>query len=340
MRRILRIAAVSASFLACACSGGGEKAYEKTAFVMGVPAQVKIYTDDHQAAERLAADILKEWDRISKEFSYSEPYSYTAFLNKKGLTQWVKLDEELYSLLRTSLEYYRLTDGAFDVTFAPLWPIWKEAAASKKMPAKEEIRRALAGIGSSHIKIDHERRMARFDAPVQVNLGGILRGYCFVRAHEMLKERADEIAWPVELRLGGNMMTYGGKDWTYEVRDPFDQEKVLGRLRFDKGVVLGSSGRAHFVQIEGKLYSHILDLKTGYPLPDFSNFVVYYPSIEEENFIPSVVLSLMGREKAFETLDKIDGAAGVWIDGAGNLHLHIDEDSGASWEKEKCLFCF
>ncbi|MDT8287535.1 MAG: FAD:protein FMN transferase [Elusimicrobiales bacterium] len=340
MRRILRMAAASASFLACACSGGGDKAYEKTAFVMGVPAQVKIYTDDHQAAGRLAADILKEWDRIAKEFSYSEPYSYTAFLNKKGLTQWVKLDEELYYLLRTSLEYYRLTDGAFDVTFAPLWPIWKEAAASKKMPAKEEIRRALAGIGSSHIKIDHERRMARFDAPVQVNLGGILRGYCFVRAHEMLKERADEITWPVELWLGGNMMTYGGRDWSYEVKDPFDQEKVLGRLRFNKGVVLGSSGRAHFVQIEGKLYSHILDLKTGYPLPDFSNFVVYYPSIDDEDFIPSAVLSLMGREKAFETLDKIEGAAGVWIDGAGTLHLHIDEDSEASWEKEKCLFCF
>ncbi|HBE89137.1 MAG TPA: hypothetical protein DDW67_08370 [Elusimicrobia bacterium] len=340
MKIIFRTVAVSASLLACGCSGGGDDAYVKTAFVMGVPAQVKIYTADRPAAEKLAADILKEWDRVAKEFSYSEPYSYTAFLNKKALTEWVRLDEELYSLLQTSLEYYHLTDGAFDVTFAPLWPIWKEAAASKKMPAKEEIQRALAGIGSSHIRIDHERRMARFDAPVQVNLGGILRGYCFVRAHKMLKERAGEIAWPVELQLGGNMMTYGSREWSYEVKDPFDSEKTLGRFRFDKGVVLASSGRAHFVQIEGKLYSHLLDLKTGYPLPDFSNFVVYYPSIEDENFIPSAVLSLMGREKAFETLDKMKGTAGVWIDGAGSLHVRVGEGSGASWEKTKCLFCF
>jgi thiamine biosynthesis lipoprotein len=336
----LRALTASASLLACACSGGDGDVYVKTAFVMGVPAQVKIYTADRPAAEKLAADILKEWDRIAKEFSYSEPYSYTAFLNKKALTEWVKLDEELYSLLQTSMEYYHLTDGAFDVTFAPLWPIWKEAAASKKMPAKEDIERALAGIGSSNIRIDHERRMARFSAPVQVNLGGILRGYCFVRAHKMLKERAGEIAWPVELQLGGNMMTYGSRDWSYDVVDPFDEDKVLGRFRFARGVVLASSGRAHFVQIEGKLYSHILDLKTGYPLPDFSNFVVYYPSIEDENFIPSAVLSLMGREKAFATLDKMKGSAGVWIDGAGSLHVRVREDSEAAWEKPKCLFCF
>ncbi|KAF0124928.1 MAG: thiamine biosynthesis lipoprotein [Elusimicrobia bacterium] len=340
MKHYFRSLTVCASLLACGCSGGGDEAYIKTAFVMGVPAQVKVYTDDHQAAERLAGDILKEWDRIAKEFSYSEPYSYTSFLNKKALTEWVKLDEELYSLLQTALEYYHLTDGAFDVTFAPLWPIWKEAAASKKMPAKEEIQRALAGIGSSHIKIDHERRMARFDAPVQVNLGGILRGYCFVRAHKMLKERAGEIAWPLELHLGGNMMTYGSRAWFYEVKDPFDSDKTLGRLYFDKGVVLASSGRAHFVQIEGKLYSHILNLKTGYPLPDFSNFVVYYPSIDDENFIPSVVLSLMGREKAFATLDRMKGTAGVWIDGAGSLHVRVGEGSGAAWEKTRCLFCF
>ncbi|MDQ7773961.1 MAG: FAD:protein FMN transferase [Elusimicrobiales bacterium] len=340
MRLVSGKLAVCVSLLACGCSGRGDEAYVKTAFVMGVPAQIKVYTADHPAADRLASDILREWDRISKEFSYSEPYSYTAFLNKKALTEWVRLDDELYSLLQTSLEYYHLTGGAFDVTFAPLWPIWKEAAASKKMPAKEEIERALAGIGSSHIKIDHARRMARFDAPVQVNLGGILRGYCFVRAHKMLKERAADIAWPVELRLGGNMMTYGQRDWYYEVNDPFDENKTLGRFRFDKGVVLASSGRAHFVQIEGKLYSHILDLKTGYPLPDFSNFVAYYPSIDDENFIPSAVLSLMGREKAFATLDKVKGSAGVWIDGAGNLQLHSNESSRASWEKKKCLFCF
>ncbi|HNT98066.1 MAG TPA: FAD:protein FMN transferase [Elusimicrobiales bacterium] len=331
--------ALCASLTACGCSGGDGDAYVKTAFIMGVPAQVKVYTADRPAAEKLAADILKEWDRIAKEFSYSEPYSYTAFLNKKAFPEWVKLDEELYSLLQTSLEYYHLTDGAFDVTFAPLWPVWKEAAASKKMPAKEDIQRALAGIGSSHIRIDHRRRMARFDAPVQVNLGGILRGYCFVRAHRMLKERAGEIAWPVELQLGGNMMTYGSRNWSYDVVNPFDEDKVLGRFRFGKGVVLASSGRAHFVQIEGKLYSHILDLKTGYPLPDFSNFVVYYPSIEDENFIPSAVLSLMGREKAFAMLDRMKGSAGVWIDGAGSLHVRVKEDSEAEWEKTRCLFC-
>ncbi|MEK7720905.1 MAG: FAD:protein FMN transferase [Elusimicrobiota bacterium] len=327
---------ISLVMLAGGCGKKEEPAYQQSTFIMNVPAQVKVYGAAEAAGKEIADSFFAEWNRISGEFSFSDPSSQTSVVNKKAYYEWVKVDDEFLRLLMLSLDYYRLTGGAFDITFAPLWPIWKEAASTKKMPSREDIAKALANIGSNYVQVNSSRKMVRFLKPVQINMGGILRGYCLVRAAGMLKESAPP--YPVELRLGGNMLAYGKKNWEYEVRNPFGEDKILGSFVFDGGVVMSSSGRERFVQIEGKLYSHILDLKTGYPLENFSSLVVYSPRLESESFLASAVLAVMGREKAFSLLSKMKGTAAVWIDGSGKGSLLINNASGARWKKTKKLF--
>lgn len=332
----LRNAALAAALALAGCGKDGGQAYRQTSAIMNVPAQVIVYGADEAAGKAIADAVLGEWNRISGEFSFSDPYSVTALVNKKAYGEWVKVDAEFMSLLRLALDYYRLTDGAFDITFAPLWPIWKEAASTKKMPAKEDIEQALATMGSSHIQVDPARLMVRFSRPVQINLGGILRGYCFVRAAELLRQMAPQ--YPVELRLGSNMLAYGRRDWEYSVTDPFNDDKSFGSFSFADGVLMSSSGREHFVQIEGKLYSHMLDLKTGYPLEDFSSLVVYFPKLDSESFLASAVLAVMGKEKALGVIGRMKGAAAVWIDGSGKETVLVNEGSGAKWSKSRRLF--
>ncbi len=327
---------ISLVLFSAACGKKEDPAYIQSAFIMSVPAQVRVYGADEAAGKPIAEAVFKEWKRIVDDFSFTEAYSQTSMVNKKAYTQWVKVDDEFLGLLRLSMDYYRMTGGAFDITFAPLWPIWKEAASSRKMPSSGDISKALAGIGSDYVLVDSERKMVRFTKPVQINMGGILRGYCFVRAARILKEMAP--AYPVELRLGGNMLAYGKRNWEYPVMDPYNDGKVLGKLSFGGGVIMSSSGREHFVQIEGKLYSHILDLKTGYPIQDFSNLAVYFPGIESDNFIPSAVLAVMGKEKAFGLLSEMKGTAAVWLDGSGAESVLSTPASGARWEKAKKLF--
>jgi len=333
---MLLSAALPAALLLCGCGRREEAAYRQSETLLGAPAEVKVYGAGPAEGKAVADALFKELDHISDEFNYNDPYSMTSVVNKRAYGQWVKVDDEFLGLLTLALDYYRITGGAFDITFAPLWPIWKEAASTRKMPPQEQISAALANVGSGYIQVDQAAKAVRFTKPVQINMGGLLRGYCFVRALQVLKQLNPRC--PVELRLGVDMLAYGKRDWRYDVTDQFDEKKRVGTFAFGGGIIMSSSGREHFVQIEGKLYSHILDLKTGYPLSDFSNLVVYFPTMENGNFFTSTGLAVMGREKAFSVLSGMKGTTAVWIDGGGRETVFSNASSGATWEKARGLF--
>lgn len=331
MRRAILALSVLA-LLAGGCSRRGSTAtFQQKAFILNVSAQFRAYGAETPGAKDLADEIFAEWERISGEFSYSDAYSLTSVINKRAAKEWVPVTDEYLRLLTLALDYSRLTEGAFDITFAPLWPLWKEAGSRKKLPPKEEIEKALKSMGYRYIEVDREGRRVRFTRPVQINLGGLLRGYCFERAHKILKERNPP--YPVQLRLGGNMLVYGKRAWKYRVPDPFNKGGIMGMFAFDEGMVISSSGRDMFVEIEGRLYCHILDLRTGYPIEDFSALTVYYPGAANDDFLSSAALAVLGREKAFKLLGTMKGSAALWVDGKGKSHFLINEDSRAGWEE-------
>ncbi|PIU19017.1 MAG: hypothetical protein COT18_09295 [Elusimicrobia bacterium CG08_land_8_20_14_0_20_59_10] len=328
------------SVLLVCCAGcrrrGSSATYTQKAFIFNVPAMVRVYGPDAAEGKELADEIFAEWNRIAGELSYSDNYSLTSLVNKKAAAEWVPVTSEFLRLLILALDYSRITEGAFDITFAPLWPLWKEAASNKRLPSKEAIEKALLQMGYGKIQVDVVKKRVHFTAPVQINLGGLLRGYCFERAFKMLKEKAPP--FPVQLRLGGNTLVYGDRNWRYRVPDPSSRTKIFGRFRFREGLVMSSSGRDVFVKIEGKLYSHILDLRTGYPIKDFSSLTVYYPSLDNDSSLVSAALAVMGREKAFKFLSGIKGTAAVWVDGAGKPHYLLNPDSKVQWEADMGMF--
>ena len=326
---------VSAVLLASCAGEKKENAYVQKTFMLGVPAHIKVYGATKAQGKMIADAILNEWTRISDEFNYEDPYSITSLINRKGANEWVKADAEYLELLQVAIDYSRLTEGSFDITFAPLWPLWRDAAASKKLPAKSDINKALSMLGSENIEIDPAERAVHLKKPVEINLGGLLRGYCFERAYKLLEKAS--ISYPVELRLGGNMLAYGGTGWEYQVTNTVTGKK-MGRFIFAHGAVVSSSGREGFVEIEGQKYSHIIDTKTGYPIKDFSSLTVYFPEFGKENYLSSVALAVVGREKAFAAIEGMKGAAAIWIDGEGEPSYLINDKSRARWEEKKSFF--
>ncbi len=332
------ILSVFSVFLISCNNKAANKGHVHTKFILGVQSRITVFGASAEKSKYIADTIFAEWDRISKDFSFSEPYSYISDVNAHAYAKPVKINDELYELLRQSVNYYNLTDGAYDITFAPLWPLWKKAAASKKLPADEDIKKAISNIGLNNVEVDPYDKTVKFNKPVHINVGGILRAHCLRQGERILK--GIEGDYSIELKLGGYVLAHGNHNWDYPVYDPFNKEKIIGKICFKNGIVVSSSGRDHFVKIEGKLYSHILDLKTGYPLKDFSNLIVYFPNIDDPEFIPSVVLSLMGKSKAFSLLSAAKNSMGVWIDGRGQIYTLENKESQAKWSKTKKFLFF
>ncbi|MFH1619828.1 MAG: FAD:protein FMN transferase [bacterium] len=317
----------------CSCSGKKEEGVSFKRFIMGAPASITVYGADEKTANAAAKAIFAEWARLDREYSYTDPYSTLSYVNRKAITDWVEVDREFFSFLKQALDFYKMTNGSFDVTFAPLWEVWKKSAKVGVMPEKAEIDAALAQVGFSAVTLNHVRRAVRFSKPVQLNLAGLIRGYALLRVKRMLEKMFPDPHPAILMDLGGDILAFGRtkRPWELEIKNPLRSKRRLGRVIFDEGAILTTGSYERYVEIADKRYCHILDLKTGYPLENFSSLTIYLPSLEDIPF-PSVVPALMGKEAAFKAVAGITGAFGVWVDADGRVETVLGPGTGARWQ--------
>lgn len=316
-----------------ACKQPKEDSRHYSRILLGTHAEVTVYGQDEKTSKSIADAVFKEWDRLDKEYSFTNKYSIVSYINRKASREWVTVSDECYGILEQSLEYFRMTGGSFDITFAPIWELWKKSAKADVLPDSKSLKKALSKVGSDSIMLDPARKAVRFSKYVQINLGGVLKDYALLRGKYVLDRFSAQRPKAVLLNLGGDILAYGKKypSWSIGVRHPMKSGALLGRLGFDEGAVLTSGSYEHFVEIAGKRYCHILDLKTGYPLENFTSLTVYLPDIEVEHFT-SLVAVLMGRKSGLEAVSKIKGAMAIWTDGGGRVTVKSNPACQAMWK--------
>ena len=120
-------------------------------------------------------------------------------------------------MVRESLKYYRLSEGAFDITVGPLAGIWKEKireAQNKSrgltLPTESQIRKALSLVGSDKISLDESTFSIAFtQSGMSIDLGGYAKGYAVDKAILRLKESGVRSAL---VNAGGNVYCLGKKE--------------------------------------------------------------------------------------------------------------------------------
>jgi thiamine biosynthesis lipoprotein len=109
---------------------------------------------------------------------------------------------------------------------------------------------------------------------VQLDFGGYAKGYALDRAAELL--RADGITNAL-INVGGNIMALGdhaGRPWHIGLDSPRGKGFVA-TLDLKDGEAIGTSGDyRRYYEIDGKRYAHIIDPRTGYPVPGVQSVTV------------------------------------------------------------------
>jgi thiamine biosynthesis lipoprotein len=230
---------------------------------------VAAYGDASGDVAAVLEQALDEVDRVDRLMSHYKPHSPLSQLNRTAADGAVAVDPELFDFIARSLDYSRDSDGAFDITVGPLMKAWGFFTGDYRVPTHTELSEVRRRVGYRRVILDRSRRTIRFETSgVELDLGGIAKGYAVDRAVAVLEQRGITAA----LVSAGGSTVYGlghppGRaSWEVKIQDPVDPAKVA----FSVGLMnraLSMAGRsAKSFEADGVLYSHIMDPRTGRPV--------------------------------------------------------------------------
>jgi FAD:protein FMN transferase len=266
---------------------------------MGGLATVMLGAASSDRIEAVTEQVRAIFDRLERDLSPYRPDSVISLLSEKAGEAPVAVPGDVFRVLSLARRYGELSDGAYDITVAPLVRLWGFGVtpAPAGFPPEEIIRERL--------KLVDYRRLTLADGTaflpakgIEVDLGGIAKGYAVDLAFDFCRSAGVE---DFLIDLSGNIRVSGrpqwGERWRIGVRDPFDRSGVIGKLTLESGMALATSGSyERFVEIEGRRYSHIIDPGTGYPVTGTAGVTVLSMSATETDGLstPFFVLGLQG----------------------------------------------
>ena len=280
--------------------------HEESREAMGCTGTVRACGPDASALPAIVGAALDEIDRVDRLMSHYRRDSPLSRLNREAASGPVAVEPELLEFLDLCLRWSRESDGAFDVTVGPLMKAWGFFRDEGRVPGKKELAAALAVVGYRHVVLDREAGTVRFDRPgVELDLGGIGKGYAVDRVVDLLRRRGIASAL---VNLGGSSV-YGmgappGREaWEVGIQDPADAAKTALTVTLRDRALSVSGGYARFFEEDGVTYAHIMDPRTGRPVPGILSVAVLTESATDGDALDNV-LFVEGLDRARPFLER------------------------------------
>jgi thiamine biosynthesis lipoprotein len=267
MKQFVVVLFLSAVFVALA-AGSEPLRLESSAAAMGSTYSLVLYGQDRSRLEAASEEAFEEVRRLDRMLSNYRPDSEWSEVNRHAAERPVKVSVELFKLLSACVEYSRQSEGAFDISVGPLMKVWGFYKGSGHLPHRAEVRVALARVGYRNILLDPAGRTVRFARDgVELDPGGIGKGYAVDRMVDVL--RKDGIDSALVSASGSSIYALGAPPgeagWKIRIRDPKNEEKTVTEVTLKNESMSTSGNYEKFFLAEGKMYSHIMDPRTGFP---------------------------------------------------------------------------
>jgi thiamine biosynthesis lipoprotein len=290
---------------------------EREEAIMGTRIAVELFLSDDADADAAIDAVMAEMRRIDALMSHYKPESQLSQINAGAARGPVVVDRELFDLLRESLRYSALTDGAFDITYASVGYLYDYRKHVR--PSETQIRAALPGVDWHRLKLDDATRSVRFERPgMRIDLGGIAKGYAVDRGIAILQARNVEHA---VVTAGGDTRIIGdrfGRPWLVGIRHPDDKSKLVTRIPL-VDTAMSTSGDYERYFDEGDVrYHHIIDPRSGHSASLVRSATVLGPRATETDGLSKTAF-VLGPEKALEIIERLPGFDAVFVCNDGRV---------------------
>jgi FAD:protein FMN transferase len=272
--------------------------------------EIVLHGEKEVSLRAAAEEALDEIERLDGRLSVYNPASDVSHINARASRGPVRIEPTLFQLLQRAQELSRETDGAFDVTVAPLMRCWGFVRGTGTLPTSAEVAEARASVGMHLVELDPRDFTVQFaHEGVMLDLGSIAKGYALERALEVLKEAGvssgflhggtstvcalgtppDAAAWKVgvphpEFAARMSPCTADG------LRGASESEKLLAVVPLKDEAMSVSAVWGKSFEAGGRVYGHVIDPRRGEPTDAALLAVVVLPSATETDALSTALL--------------------------------------------------
>lgn len=290
----------------------------KTGFYFNTVITITLF---EQSQSALVDNAFKECEKYEQLLSRTLVGSDIWNINhSKGKPTTV--DPETASLLQTALSYCDMTDGAIDITLAPISDLWNFSSDEQKsVPDASDIQRRLSHVDYHAVQVKGST-VTLSDPDAAIDLGFIAKGYIADQLKIYLTENGVTSAI---INLGGNVLTIGNKpdrsDYTIGIQKPFDdRNSSIAEVAVADSSIVSSGIYERYFTENGKLYHHILNPHTGFP---YENNLLGVTILSDTSTVGdglSTTCFVLGLEKGMDLIESMPGVEALFITEDEALH--------------------
>ena len=283
-------------------------------YLLGTIVNITLYDNPEQ---EIFDEIFTAIEKIETEMTINNAVSSEVIeINRQAGIDYVPVSEQTFEVIKTGLAYSKLGNGAFDITVGPLVKLWEIGFEGAHVPNSAEIEESLTHIDYNKVLLDEENHAVKLEeAGMQLDLGGIAKGYAADVAASIVKKHGNQAAI---INLGGNVYAYGekanGDAFKIGVQNPFSPRGAyLGILSVKDKTVVTSGIYERFFEQDGTVYHHILDPKTGYPVENNIESVTIVTQSSMAADALSTMTFVLGVEEGLKLVESLDDVEALFI---------------------------
>ncbi len=297
-------------FTLCGCARNNKEPLSKTGFYFDTVISIHLYdTTDETLLDACFSYCEQFEQQVSRTITGSDIHR----INEAGGTP-VTVSDTTIALLKEGIRYGELTDGAFDITIAPLMELWDFKSNPGHAPSSSAVAEALVHVDYRKIVIEGNTVTLQ-DPEAAIDLGGIAKGYMADQLKEFLVREGVQSAL---INLGGNVVTIGekpdGTAFHIGIQRPFAKKNttITSVSSTDSSVVTSGSYERYF-RVDDAFYHHILDTTSGYPCESglLSVTILSEKSIDGDAL--STACFALGLEKGTDLIRSLEGIEAIFI---------------------------
>lgn len=233
---------------------------------MGTTWSIQGISGDKDSTLATRMKVQSRLDQIESTFSLYRPDSRLSQFNSDPAGEISEGDTDLSSLTLRAVDLSRRSKGGFSPTIGPLSRLWKlrELSADWQCPSPEAINRTRQRCDIDQLRFSLHPPVIRKCRPdIELDLNALVEGLALQSMAEIVRSQGVRDAL---IEIGGESLAIGQRPWTIGVADPLQPSQILTRVTLCERAISTSGTTRQKFQVGGRIYSHILDPRTGTPV--------------------------------------------------------------------------